>query len=116
MPDDVETIIDLALEARLNHAEGNRSVAQVNDHEVRIAVMTRPYHWHRHPDSDETFLALEGGLFIDLDDQTIELQPGNMFTVMRGVRHRTRPVADRSVNLTFERSSTVSELMPDPNS
>ena len=82
----------------------------MNDHEVRISVMTEPYHWHRHPDSDETFLAIEGGLFIDFDDQTTELLPGQMVTVPRGVRHRTRPITERSVNLTFVRAGAKSEL------
>jgi mannose-6-phosphate isomerase-like protein (cupin superfamily) len=76
--------------------------------------MTEPYHWHRHPDSDESFLALEGGLYIDLDDRTVELQPGTMFTVLRGVRHRTRPMGMRSVNLTFERTNAKSETLAAP--
>ena len=32
----------------------------------------------------------------------IQLGPGQMVTVSRAVRHRTRPVGGRSVNLTFE--------------
>jgi mannose-6-phosphate isomerase-like protein (cupin superfamily) len=87
------------------------SNCQVNDHEVRISTMTEAYHWHRHPDSDEMFLALEGGLFIDFDDQTVALLPGHMITVNRGVRHRTRPIGERSVNLTFERAGTRSETL-----
>ena len=77
--------------------------------------MTEPYHWHCHPDSDESFLVLEGGLFIDLDDQTVELQAGHMFTVSKGVRHRTRPVGVRSVNLTFEHANAKSETLAAPN-
>lgn len=92
----------------------NHAIAQVNDHEVRISTMTEPYHWHCHPDSDEAFLALEGGIFIDFDDRTIELRPGQMITVSRGVRHRTRPVGERSVNLTFERVAARSENLPAP--
>ncbi len=93
----------------------NHAIATVNDHEVRISTMTEPYHWHRHPDSDESFLALEGGLFIDLDDCTIELPPGHMITIPRGVRHRTRPIGERSVNLTFERANARSEPLSPPN-
>ena len=76
--------------------------------------MTEAYHWHCHPDSDETFLALEGGLVIDLDDETVELKPGSMFTVNRGVRHRTRPLGTRSVNLTFERADAKTERLAPP--
>ena len=82
----------------------NRSLTSVNDHEVRMSVMTERFRWHRHPDSDETFMAVEGSLVIEFDDREITLQPGQMITVPRGVRHRTRPQGERSVNITFERS------------
>jgi len=86
----------------------------VNDHEVRVSTMTEDYHWHCHPDSDESFLALEGGLYIDFDDRTVALMPGQMITVERDVRHRTRPIGTRSVNLTFERTGARSESLPSP--
>jgi len=105
-------VIDLALESATAQSYNNHPIAQVNDHEVRISTMTEAYPWHRHPDSDETFLALEGGLFIDFDDRTVELRPGHMITVSRGVRHRTRPIGQRSVNLTFERASARTEMLP----
>jgi mannose-6-phosphate isomerase-like protein (cupin superfamily) len=107
-------IISLSHESATTVAYDNHPIATVNDHEVRISTMTEPYHWHCHPDSDETFVALEGGLFIDLDDRTIELPPGHLTTIPRGVRHRTRPIGERSINLTFERASARSEALPPP--
>lgn len=107
-------VISLAAESATAEIYNNHSIAQVNDHEVRISIMTEAYPWHCHPDSDESFLALEGGLFIDFDDQTVELLPGHMITVERGVRHRTRPVGERSVNLTFERMGARTETLPAP--
>ena len=109
------TVVNLASESSTDRAYDNHHVAAVNDHEVRISVMTEAYHWHCHPDSDETFLSVEGGLLIDLDDGTIELTPGNLFTVGRGVRHRTRPVTARSVNLTFERKDAKTEVLAPPS-
>ena len=81
----------------------NRSLTTVNDHEVRLSVMTEPFRWHHHPDSDETFMGVEGGLIIEFGQREIVLRSGQMITVPRGVRHRTRPEGARSVNLTFER-------------
>jgi mannose-6-phosphate isomerase-like protein (cupin superfamily) len=115
MPNPSFTVVNLVAETSTDRDYDNHSVAAVNDHEVRISVMTEAYHWHCHPDSDETFLSLEGGLLIDLDNITIELAPGNLFTVTRGVRHRTRPVAGRSVNLTFERKDTKTESLAPPS-
>jgi len=80
----------------------NEPLAHVNDHVVRVSVMTQSYFWHLHPNSDETFLVMEGSIFIDLEDKTVELLPGQLFTIPRNVKHRTRPNGDRSVNLTIE--------------
>jgi mannose-6-phosphate isomerase-like protein (cupin superfamily) len=107
-------VIHLASESPSSANYDNHSVASVNDHEVRISTMTSAYHWHCHPDSDESFLSLEGGLLIDFDDRTVQLSPGQMITVNRGVRHRTRPVGKRSVNLTFERRDARSDALPSP--
>lgn len=80
----------------------NIPLAMINDHVVRISVMTEPYFWHLHPNSDETFLVIEGSVFIDLEGETIELLPNQLFTIPKNVKHRTRPNGARSVNLTFE--------------
>ncbi|HLH03688.1 MAG TPA: cupin domain-containing protein [Bryobacteraceae bacterium] len=103
-------VIQLALESGTEGYD-NHSIATVNDHEIRISTMTEPYVWHYHPDSDESFLALEGGLLIDFEDGTVELLPGHMITVGRGVLHRTRPIGQRSVNLTFERMNARTEFV-----
>jgi mannose-6-phosphate isomerase-like protein (cupin superfamily) len=107
-------VINLSAESTTSKSYDNHRVARVNDHEVRISTMTEAYHWHCHPDSDESFLVLEGGIFIDFDDRTVELLPGHMITVNRGIRHRTRPIGERSVNLTFERADARSEILAPP--
>jgi mannose-6-phosphate isomerase-like protein (cupin superfamily) len=80
----------------------NRRVTAVNDHEIRMSVMTSGFEWHSHPESDEVFLVIEGGLVIEFEDKEVVLTNGDLFTVPRGVVHRTRPQGARSVNLTFE--------------
>jgi mannose-6-phosphate isomerase-like protein (cupin superfamily) len=86
----------------VNGGYSNKPVATVNDHVVRMSVMTEPYFWHFHPNSDETFLVIEGSILIDLEDRTIELFPNQLFTIPKNVAHRTRPKGNRSVNITFE--------------
>jgi len=102
MSSHIPDVITLSAESSTNLGYDNHPIAHTNDHLVRIATMTEPYHWHFHPNSDETFLILEGRLAIKFEDGTLELHPGQLVTIPRGVRHRTRPVDARSVNLTFE--------------
>jgi mannose-6-phosphate isomerase-like protein (cupin superfamily) len=95
-------VITLKVESATHSGYDNHSIAKTNDHVVRISTMTEPYHWHFHPNSDETFLVVEGRLCIEFEGGSVELDPGQLVTIPRGVRHRTRPVSGRSVNLTFE--------------
>lgn len=97
------TIIDLyQLSQTAQGRYTNLALNSINDHITRLSVMTQPYYWHYHPNSDETFLVLEGVLIIELEGQIIELSPGQLFTVPTNVLHRTKPKGLRSINLTFE--------------
>ena len=109
MKENLPAIVTLSAEASSAESYDNHSVANINDHVVRISVMTQPYHWHSHPNSDETFLVIEGGLVIEFEHGQIQLARGQMTTVPRGLRHRTRPVGRRSVNLTFEAANMETE-------
>lgn len=82
----------------------NTIINTVNDHVVRMGIMTSPYRWHYHPNSDETFIGVEGTVIIETRDMLYELTPGTSVTIPMGILHRTRPAGERSVNLTVERA------------
>ena len=96
----------LARSRSIRDAYRNVVLCEVNDHEIRMSVMTQQFRWHRHPDSDETFCGVDGELIIEFADREVILRPGELMTVPAGMLHRTRPVGERSVNLTFERMGT----------
>jgi len=61
--------------------------------------------WHDHANEDELFYVLSGNLKMEMPDRTIELGPGELFVVPRGVRHN--PVADEEcLVMLFERKTT----------
>jgi len=68
-----------------------RIVATYNDNDIRIVKVEGEFVWHKHDDTDDFFLVLEGVLDIELRDRTVTLGPGELFVVPRGVEHR--PVA-----------------------
>ena len=107
MPSDSDrppALVDpLALSRAVTEAYRNVSLGEVNDHEIRMSVMTEQFRWHRHPDSDETFFGVDGQLVIEFPDREVVVNPGQLVTVPAGTLHRTRPAGERSVNLTFER-------------
>lgn len=89
----------------------NTVVSTMNDHCLRLAVMTGDYRWHRHPTSDELFLVLEGELLIDFKDrESVVLSPTSIFTIPAGVVHRTRAL-QRTVNLCVEQRTALTEFL-----
>ena len=68
----------------------NQSLCQVNDCVVRLGIIQGEFHWHKHDDEDEFFYVIDGQLFIDLEERTVELSQNQGFAVSRGTKHRTR--------------------------
>ncbi len=66
-----------------------RTVAVLNDYDVRVVRTHGEFTWHSHPDTDELFLVLAGSLTIRLEgDGDVVLGPGQLHVVPRGVRHQ----------------------------
>jgi mannose-6-phosphate isomerase-like protein (cupin superfamily) len=110
-----EVLIDLARAAAA--ASGrytNFPLTTVDDHVVRMSVMTEPFYWHRHPDSDETFLVLEGKLLLETANERVELGAGQLYTVPARLAHITSPLTARSVNLTIEKVGMTTERSTPP--
>jgi mannose-6-phosphate isomerase-like protein (cupin superfamily) len=93
----------------------NRVIANVNDHDVHISVMDAPYPWHFHPNSDETFVAVEGALIIEFEEGAVELRAGQLLTVPAGTPHSTRPGGARTVNLTVEKKDAQTVFCDAPH-
>jgi len=84
----------------------NQTLTRVNESVVRIGIVEGEYHWHKHDNDDEFFFVLQGQLLIDLEDQTIELNPGEGVTITKGVMHRPRAIV-KTVMLMVETSGII---------
>ncbi|MWA15639.1 cupin domain-containing protein [Streptomyces sp. BA2] len=83
-----------------------KTVATLNDYEVKLAKLHGEFVWHSHEDTDELFLVISGQLTIQLRDGDVTLAPGELFVVPRGVEHC--PVADEETAiLLFEPAGTL---------
>ena len=74
-----------------------RTVGQFNGHDLMVVKVKGPFTWHRHEDTDDFFLVLEGRLRIELRDGNVELGPGELYVVPKGVEHR--PVAEEEAHI-----------------
>ena len=76
-----------------------KKTAQVNDYDVRIVKIQGEFTWHRHTDSDEFFLVIDGQLTIQMRDRNVVLAPRELFVVPRGVEHCPRADVETAVLL-----------------
>jgi mannose-6-phosphate isomerase-like protein (cupin superfamily) len=83
-----------------------KKIAQVNDYDVRIVKLQGEFTWHRHADTDEFFLVLDGQLTVQLRDRDVVLGPRELFVVPRGVEHCPRADAETAV-LLFEPGTVI---------
>lgn len=74
-----------------------RTVSQFNGHDIMVVKSKGEFVWHSHSNTDDFFLVLKGNLKIELRDRTIELGPGELFIVPKGVEHR--PIAEEEVHV-----------------
>ena len=92
--------------ARIDAYWTPRIAAELNGQHVKVARLLGEFVWHRHEHEDELFLVHRGRLRLELRDRVVELGPGELFVVPRGVEHR--PVADEEVELVmFEPAGTL---------
>jgi mannose-6-phosphate isomerase-like protein (cupin superfamily) len=74
-----------------------RTVGQFNGHDLMVVKAQGEFLWHKHDATDDFFLVLKGHLTIELRDGNVELGPGELFVVPKGVEHR--PVAKDEVHI-----------------
>ena len=53
--------------------------------------------WHHHDDTDDIFLVLKGRMTIETEDGDVTLEPGELYVVPKGIKHR--PVAHEETHL-----------------
>jgi mannose-6-phosphate isomerase-like protein (cupin superfamily) len=94
-----------AVAASLTEHWSPRVIAEVDDAYVKVAKVQGTLAWHSHEGEDELFLVLKGRLRIEMEAGDVELGPGELYVVPKGVRHN--PVADEECQLMLiERKTT----------
>jgi mannose-6-phosphate isomerase-like protein (cupin superfamily) len=80
-------------------------VGYLNDYKLVVVKTQGEFVWHKHDDTDDFFLVLEGRLTIQLRDRDVTLGPGELFVVPRGVEHCPRADEETHVLLIEPRGT-----------
>ena len=63
-------------------------IAKMNDYEFKIVKFKGDFVWHSHPDTDETFIIIDGSLVMNFHDRKVEVNAGEMIVIPKGVEHK----------------------------
>jgi mannose-6-phosphate isomerase-like protein (cupin superfamily) len=72
-------------------------IAQMNDYHFKLVKFQGDFIWHRHDDTDEVFMVLDGKMSIDFKDGQVELKRGELFVVPKGIEHK--PYAEKQCEI-----------------
>jgi mannose-6-phosphate isomerase-like protein (cupin superfamily) len=65
-----------------------RLVAKMNNYDFKIVKFKGDFVWHSHPETDETFIIMEGKLAMNFRDGKVEVDAGEMIVIPKGVDHK----------------------------
>ena len=75
-------------------------VADYNDNDVMVVKFQGEFPYHKHDDTDDSFLVLEGEMEMDIEGEAPRrVGPGEIFIVPKGIIHRPRANAECKVLL-----------------
>lgn len=103
-------VIDIAGKlASFDDTWNPRIVAELNGQQVKVTKLRGAFDWHHHAGEDELFWVVRGRLRMQLRDpgeREVEIGPGQILVVPRGVEHR--PIADEECHVVlFEPATTL---------
>ena len=74
-----------------------RVIAEMNGYQLKLVKAQGEFVWHKHPETDEVFIVINGVLNIEFRDGKVTLKSGEMFVIPKGVEHR--PVAKKECKM-----------------
>jgi len=64
-----------------------KKIAKLNGQMVYLAKVAGEFVWHKHDEEDELFMVQKGTLVMKFRDKEVEINPGEMLVVPKGVEH-----------------------------
>ena len=63
-------------------------IAEMNDYQFKLVKIKNEFIWHQHEHTDEVFIVIEGKISIEFENETIEINEGEMIVIPKGKQHR----------------------------
>ena len=63
-------------------------IAEMNDYQFKLVKIKGEFVKHKHSETDEVFIVIDGKMSIEFETETIEIKSGEMVVVPKGVNHK----------------------------
>ena len=90
---------------KFNDLWSPKVIAEMNDYQFKLVKIKNDFVWHKHHDTDEVFIVVEGTIHIEFEDKTIEVNEGEMIVVPKGTKHK--PYASEEAKIMLVEPSGV---------
>ena len=82
-------VVNMAEKAGLiTELHSYKCIAQMNEVQFKLVKAHREFIWHKHPDTDEAFMGIQGGFQIHLEETVLDIGPGDLVVIPRNVVHK----------------------------
>ncbi len=90
-------------------------VGELNDYHIKLVKFQGDFVWHKHDDTDEMFMVIDGSFTMKLRDGDILIEQGEFIIIPQGIEHC--PSAEHEVQvLLFEKAGTLNTGDAEENS
>ena len=79
-------------------------IAEMNDYHFKLVKIKNEFIWHQHEHTDEVFIVIEGKIGIEFENETIEINKGEMIVIPKGKQHRPFAKQEAKIMLIEPRS------------
>lgn len=74
--------------SKIDALHSYKIIARMNNYYFKLVRMKREFIWHKHSETDEVFMVIDGNLQIDLRDERLQIKKGEMVVIPKGVEHK----------------------------
>ena len=86
-----------------NETWSPKVIAEMNNYQFKLVKIKDEFVWHKHKDTDEVFIVIEGKINIEFEDQIVELNAGEMIVVPKGKKHKPFATEEAQIMLVEPR-------------
>jgi len=86
-----------------NETWSPKVIAEMNNYQFKLVKIKDEFVWHKHKDTDEVFIVIEGKINIEFEDQIVELNAGEMIVVPKGKKHKPYATEEAKIMLVEPR-------------